>query len=132
MNKYYSAFGIQKMFLSEYYSEFSIRYSDMFHERIIFGIWKFFMNEYYSVFSIRKFFMNEYIQYSVFENFSWTNTILYSVFRNSSWTNIFKIWYSVKFTIRCNSDWNKNMKWLWWNWELVRPGNLSIWIIENA
>ena len=69
---------------------FGIRYSKNFHERILFGIrYSEILHErIYSVFGILKFFMNEY----------------YSVFGNSSWTNIFGIRYSVKFTIRCNSD----------------------------
>ena len=124
MNKYYSAFGIQKIFLSEYYSVFGIRYSDMFHERIIFGIRKFFMNEYYSVFgnsSWTNIFGIRYsksfherilfdIRYSdilherinsVFGIRKFFMNEYYSVFGNSSWTNKFTIRYSVKLTIQC-------------------------------
>ena len=68
MNKYYSVFGIQKIFMNEYYSVFGIWKCFMIEYYSVFGIRKFFMNEYYSVFGIQKFFMNEYIQYSVFKN----------------------------------------------------------------
>ena len=75
MNEYYSVFHIRKISWPNtiWYLVFeiflwtnTIRYSEMFHERILFGIQKFFMNEYYSVFGLRIFFMNEYIRYLVF------------------------------------------------------------------
>ena len=56
----------------------TIRYSEIFHE------WR------YSVFSIRKFFMNEDLRSLVFGKLLWTK--------------IFGLWYSVNFTLRCNSD----------------------------
>ena len=57
---------------------FGLRYSEIFHERR------------YSVFGLRKFFKNEDLQSSVFGYFSWTK--------------IFGLRYSVKITLRCNSD----------------------------
>ena len=131
MTKYYSLFFIRKFYewIAFYFCKFEFEWglgsysmSGMaqlrfrlrlgwlhsvfvhFQEQILFGIWTFFTNEYYSVFGIRRISWTNIIRYSVFGSFSWTNTIRYSVFVNSSWTNIFGIRYSVKFTIRCNSD----------------------------
>ena len=110
-------------FINKYYSVFCI------HK--IFGIQKFFVNKYYSVLVIRKFFIKEDIWSSVFGNFSWTKIfdlrsseifherrssvfgirkflknedLRSSVFGNFSWTKIFGLRYSVKITLRCNSD----------------------------
>ena len=123
MNRYYSVFGIQKIFMNEYYSVFgnvswtnNVRYSEIVHERILFGIQYSEIFHERILFGIQKFFMSKDIRYLVKFTIWYNSGLDYQVFPK------FKYWkYGLILMIfwmrRC---WDKVNIWYIYGWYMIK------------